>query len=89
MELSTVLDPTRPPKSDKATLLSDAARIVVQLRNEAQEMKESNEKLEEAIKDLKVITTQDGTSTVPFVVSRIDRSFFSVNTGTNQSILTE
>ncbi|XP_078160905.1 transcription factor ILR3-like [Carex rostrata] len=54
VELSTVLDPTRPPKSDKATLLSDAARIVVQLRNEAQEMKESNEKLEEAIKDLKV-----------------------------------
>jgi hypothetical protein len=55
VELSTVLDATRPPKSDKATLLSDAARVVVQLRNEAQELKESNEKLQDTIKDLKVL----------------------------------
>ncbi|KAJ3691424.1 hypothetical protein LUZ61_020588 [Rhynchospora tenuis] len=53
VELSNVLDPTRAPKSDKAVLLSDAVRVVVQLRNEAQELKDSNEKLQEAIKELK------------------------------------
>ncbi|KAJ4789518.1 basic helix-loop-helix (bHLH) DNA-binding superfamily protein [Rhynchospora pubera] len=53
VELSNVLDPTRAPKSDKAVLLSDAARVVVHLRNEAQELKDSNEKLQEAIKELK------------------------------------
>ncbi|XP_042520964.1 transcription factor ILR3-like isoform X2 [Macadamia integrifolia] len=44
----------RSPKSDKATILSDASRALVQLRTEAQQLKEANEKLQETIKDLKV-----------------------------------
>ncbi|EHA8589211.1 transcription factor ILR3 [Cocos nucifera] len=54
LELSSILDPGRPPRSDKASILSDAARVLVQLRSEAQQLKESNEKLQETIKDLKV-----------------------------------
>ncbi|CAL9151795.1 unnamed protein product [Musa hybrid cultivar] len=53
-ELSSVLDPNRPPRADKASILGDATRVLMQLRAEAQELKESNEKLHEAIKDLKV-----------------------------------
>eukprot|EP00262_Sarcandra_glabra_P000699 TRINITY_DN10824_c0_g2_i3.p1 TRINITY_DN10824_c0_g2~~TRINITY_DN10824_c0_g2_i3.p1 ORF type:complete len:232 (+),score=64.56 TRINITY_DN10824_c0_g2_i3:253-948(+) len=53
LELSSILDPGRPPKSDKATILSDAACTVVQLRTEAQQLKEANEKFQETIKDLK------------------------------------
>ncbi|XP_008803703.1 transcription factor bHLH115-like [Phoenix dactylifera] len=54
LELSAILDPGRHPKFDKASILSDAARLLVQLRSEAQQLKESNEKLQETIKDLKV-----------------------------------
>ncbi|KAG1361166.1 putative Transcription factor bHLH115 [Cocos nucifera] len=54
LELSSILDPGRPPKFDKSSILSDAARLLVQLRSEAQQVKESNEKLQETIKDLKV-----------------------------------
>lgn len=39
---------------DKAAILSDAARMVTQLRNEAQKLKDSNENLQEKIKELKV-----------------------------------
>nr|XP_009408170.1 PREDICTED: transcription factor ILR3 isoform X2 [Musa acuminata subsp. malaccensis] len=53
-ELSLILDPGRTPKSDKASILSDAARVLVQLKADAQELKESNDKLQETIKDLKV-----------------------------------
>ncbi|XXG60281.1 hypothetical protein AAC387_Pa04g2228 [Persea americana] len=53
VELTSVLEPGRPPKSDKAMILSDAARVLVQLRSEAQQLKETNEKLQETIKDLK------------------------------------
>eukprot|EP01018_Ginkgo_biloba_P034508 Gb_41424 [translate_table: standard] len=53
MELSSVLEPGRPPKTDKATILCDAARVLNQLRAEAQKLKDSNEQLQEAIKDLK------------------------------------
>ncbi|RZS08859.1 hypothetical protein BHM03_00039885 [Ensete ventricosum] len=53
-ELSSVLDPNGPPRADKASILGDATRVLMQLRAEAQELKESNEKLHEAIKDLKV-----------------------------------
>ncbi|KAL5993503.1 hypothetical protein ACLOJK_014428 [Asimina triloba] len=53
MELGSVLDPGRPIKSDKALILSDAVRALVQLRNEAQQLKEANGKLQETIKDLK------------------------------------
>lgn len=53
-QLSSVLDPDRPPRSDKASILSDAARLLVQLKTEAEQLKESNEKLRETIKELKV-----------------------------------
>lgn len=55
-QLSSVLDPCRPPKldKDKASILTDAAGVLTQLKAEAQELKESNEKLKETIKDLKV-----------------------------------
>ncbi|XP_077247065.1 transcription factor bHLH115-like [Tasmannia lanceolata] len=52
MELGSVLEPGR-PKTDKAMILSDAARVLVQLRSEAQQLKEANEKFQETIKDLK------------------------------------
>lgn len=54
LQLSSVLDPDRPPRSDKASILSDAARLLVQLKTEAEQLKESNEKLQETIKELKV-----------------------------------
>lgn len=53
--MGTVLEPGRPPKMDKAAILSDAVRIVMQLRSEAQKLKESNEELQERIKELKVV----------------------------------
>ena len=54
MELSAALEPGRPPKTDKATILNDAVRILAQLRSEAQGLQESNDQLRETIKDLKV-----------------------------------
>ncbi|XAR55415.1 hypothetical protein NMG60_11035480 [Bertholletia excelsa] len=53
VELGYVLEPGRPPKADKAAILSDAVRTVTQLRSEAQKLKESNEDLQEKIKELK------------------------------------
>ncbi|CAM6048216.1 unnamed protein product [Sphagnum compactum] len=53
LELSAVLEPGRPPKTDKATILSDAVRILVQLRSEAQQLQDSNNQLRDAIKELK------------------------------------
>nr|QOJ43721.1 bHLH transcription factor [Dracaena cambodiana] len=52
LELGSVLDPGN-PKIDKAAILSDAARMVNQLRSEAQKLKDSNETLQEKIKELK------------------------------------
>ncbi|KAI3986527.1 hypothetical protein MKX01_014065 [Papaver californicum] len=54
LELGSILDPGRPPKMDKAAILSDAIRMVTQLRSESQKLKESNENLQEKLKDLKV-----------------------------------
>ena len=48
------MNPGKQAKLDKANILSDAARMVAQLRGEAEKLKESNEKLQENIKDLKV-----------------------------------
>lgn len=53
LDLSAALEPGRPPKTDKATILSDAVRILTQLRAEAQGLTESNNQLRETIKDLK------------------------------------
>jgi hypothetical protein len=55
MELSSVLEPDTLPKTDKVTLLNDAVRVVTQLRNEAERLKERNDELREKVKELKVI----------------------------------
>ncbi|XP_022735390.1 transcription factor ILR3-like isoform X1 [Durio zibethinus] len=52
-ELGSILEPGRPPKTDKATILIDAVRMVAQLRGEAQKLKDSNSSLQERIKELK------------------------------------
>lgn len=53
LELCSILEPGRPPKTDKTAILSDAVRTVTQLRTEAEKLKESNEDLQEKIKELK------------------------------------
>ncbi|OEL24867.1 Transcription factor ILR3 [Dichanthelium oligosanthes] len=53
LELSSVMNPGKQAKLDKANILSDAARMLAQLKGEAEKLKESNEKLRENIKDLK------------------------------------
>ncbi|KAE8077894.1 hypothetical protein FH972_016412 [Carpinus fangiana] len=49
----SILDPGRPPKMDKAVMLSDALRMVTQLRGEAQKLKESKENLQDKINEMK------------------------------------
>ncbi|XP_051124893.1 transcription factor ILR3-like [Andrographis paniculata] len=53
MELGALLEPSRPPKTDKSAILVDAVRMVMQLRGEAQKLKDSNLNLQEKIKELK------------------------------------
>nr|WIE96157.1 basic helix-loop-helix transcription factor [Loropetalum chinense var. rubrum] len=53
LDLSSILEPGRPAKTDKSAILGDAIRVLNQLRTEAQELKEKNEKLQEDIKNLK------------------------------------
>lgn len=53
LELGSILEPGRPPKTDKAAILVDAVRMVTQLRGEAQKLKDTNSNLEEKIKELK------------------------------------
>lgn len=53
VELGSILEPGRPPKTDKAAILIDAVRMVTQLRGEAQKLKDSNSSLQEKIKELK------------------------------------
>lgn len=53
VELSQALEPGRPPKVDKASILSDAVRILGQLRAEAQQLQDGNRLLREQIKELK------------------------------------
>lgn len=52
-ELGALLEPGRPPKTDKSAILVDAVRMVTQLRGEAQKLKDSNLNLQEKIKELK------------------------------------
>lgn len=54
IELSRALEAGKPPKTDKATILCDAVRVISQLRQEAVSLKEGNEQLKEQIKELKV-----------------------------------
>ncbi|KAK3021973.1 hypothetical protein RJ639_045668 [Escallonia herrerae] len=53
IELGAILEPGRPPKTDKAAILVDAIRVVTQLRTEAQKLKDSNSDLQDKIKELK------------------------------------
>ncbi|XP_023765899.1 transcription factor ILR3 [Lactuca sativa] len=53
VELASILEPGRNPKTDKSAILVDAVRMVTQLRSEAQKLKDSNSDLQEKIKDLK------------------------------------
>lgn len=53
VELGSILEPGRTPKTDKAAILIDAVRMVNQLRGEAQKLKDSNSSLQEKIKELK------------------------------------
>nr|KYP48464.1 Transcription factor ILR3 [Cajanus cajan] len=53
LELGSILDPVRPLKMDKAVILSDAVRLVSQLREEAQKLKDSTETLQDKINELK------------------------------------
>ncbi|KFK35883.1 hypothetical protein AALP_AA4G049100 [Arabis alpina] len=52
-ELSNVMEPGRPPKTDKVAILNDAIRMVNQAREEAQKLKDLNSSLQEKIKELK------------------------------------
>lgn len=54
LELGSILDPGRPAKMDKAVILSDAVRMISQLRDDAQKLRESNKHLLEKINELKV-----------------------------------
>lgn len=53
LELGSILDPGRPLKMDKAVILSDAVRLVSQLREEALKLRESIENLQGKINELK------------------------------------
>ncbi|XP_072951120.1 transcription factor ILR3-like isoform X2 [Typha angustifolia] len=53
LELGSILDPAKPLKMDKAAILVDAVRMVTELRNESQKLKDSNESLQDKIKELK------------------------------------
>ncbi|XP_074311023.1 transcription factor ILR3-like [Silene latifolia] len=53
VELGTILEPGRAPKTDKAAILNDAVRMLTQLRTESQKLKDSNSSLQEKIKELK------------------------------------
>ncbi|XP_065015326.1 transcription factor ILR3-like [Musa acuminata AAA Group] len=52
-ELCSVMDPGKPPKTDKSAILSDATRLMNHLRLEAKKLKDSNEAFKDAIKSLK------------------------------------
>jgi hypothetical protein len=54
LDLNSTLDPGRPVKIDKHAILDDTVRLLNQLKSESQELKETNEKLLEEVKSLKV-----------------------------------
>ncbi|KAK6161339.1 hypothetical protein DH2020_004720 [Rehmannia glutinosa] len=53
-ELSAILEPGRPVKTEKSAILGDAIRILNQLKTESQEYAEMNKRLLEEINSLKV-----------------------------------
>lgn len=52
--MGSILEPGRLYKMDKGAMLTDAVRILTQLRDETQKLKESNKDLQEKIDELKV-----------------------------------
>lgn len=52
--MNSILNHGRPPKIDKSVILGDAVRMIIQLRDEAQKLKESNESSLEKINEMKV-----------------------------------
>ncbi|XP_042464780.1 transcription factor bHLH115-like isoform X1 [Zingiber officinale] len=52
-ELCSIMNPGKPPITDKFVILSDAAHFIKQLRHEAKRLKESNEALQNSIKSVK------------------------------------
>ncbi|KAJ6689261.1 hypothetical protein OIU85_005643 [Salix viminalis] len=57
-DLSSILEPGRQAKTDKPAILDDAIRVLNQLKDEVQELKETNEKLLHEIKSLKAEKTE-------------------------------
>ncbi|KAK4768040.1 hypothetical protein SAY87_003181 [Trapa incisa] len=53
LELGAILEPGKPPKTDKSAILVEAVRMVTHLRGEAEKLKDSNSNLQEKIKELK------------------------------------
>ncbi|XP_038893777.1 transcription factor ILR3-like [Benincasa hispida] len=53
LELNSILNHGRPPKIDKSVILGDAVRMIMQLRDEAQKLKESNESSLKKINEMK------------------------------------
>ncbi|XP_076881140.1 transcription factor ILR3-like [Bidens hawaiensis] len=53
MELGSILEPGRPPKTYKTAILSDAIQMIKHLQVEAEKLNESNADLHEKIKELK------------------------------------
>ena len=58
--MGAILEPGKTPKMDKSPILNDAIRVVSDLRTEAQKLKDSNESLQEKIKELKVCPVSYG-----------------------------
>lgn len=52
--MSIALEPSRHTKTNKPAILDDAIRVLNQLKNEAEDLKQTNEKLREELKNLKV-----------------------------------
>lgn len=54
LDLSLALEPGRPTRTNKPAILDDAIRVLNQLRSEAEDLKQTNEKLREEVECLKV-----------------------------------
>ncbi|KAF6161123.1 hypothetical protein GIB67_007764 [Kingdonia uniflora] len=53
LELCSILEPGKTPKTDKIIILNDATRLLNQLRTDAKKLQETNEELQDTIKSLK------------------------------------
>ncbi|KAL8144380.1 hypothetical protein V2J09_017412 [Rumex salicifolius] len=82
MELGCLLEPGRTPKTDKAAILIDAMKMVIQLRAEAQKLKESNSSLQENIKELKAekIELRDEKQRLKTEKEKLENELKSTNT---------